>query len=438
MPRNKKGIETAEIIPDRCIGCQICVGECPVGAIQMSPEGVAKIDPELCIGCGKCSQVCPVGAVRFERKRRQKVTPETQEPAKGEPVAFQGVAVFIEVLDHLAAQVSWELVEKGRELAEKKKTKVAAFLLGHQVGGIAQEAFAYGCDEVHVIDHPLLKNYLSQTYGRALTDLCARLKPEILLIGATPLGRDLSATVATFLQTGLTADCTALDIDEEKGFLLMTRPTFGGNIMATIYCQHHRPQMSTVRPRVMKLAEKDVQRKGDIHFQPWSPPEVRLSEVVDFVKEVPLVGSVDIGRAPALVVAGKGACDPASMPLLQELADLVGGVVACSRPVVESGLMPYERQVGQTGKTVAPKLYIGIGVSGAVQHLVGMQGSEKIVAINSDPEAPIFRIADAGVVGNYLQVVPALIASLKKRKIIFTAEGTESAEAEYSLMQKPE
>ena len=422
MPRNKKGIETAEIIPDRCIGCQICVGECPAGAIRLSPEGVAIIDPELCIGCGKCSQVCPVDAVRFERKRRQKITPEVTEPVKGEPVAFQGVAVFIEVLDHLGAQVSWELVGKGKELAEKRKTKVVGFLLGHRVDGIAQDAFAYGCDEVHVIDHPLLKKYLSHTYGRALADLCARVNPEILLIGATPLGRDLSATVATHLQTGLTADCTALDIDEEKGFLLMTRPTFGGNIMATIYCQHHRPQMSTVRPRVMKLAESDIQRKGDLHFQPWDPPEAQLSEIVDFVKEVPQVGSVDIGRASALVVAGKGACDPASFPLLQELADLVGGVVACSRPVVESGLMPYERQVGQTGKTVAPKLYIGIGVSGAVQHLVGMQGSEKIVAINSDPQAPIFRVANVGLVGNYLQVVPALISSLKKRKNAFAIE----------------
>jgi electron transfer flavoprotein alpha subunit len=428
MSRNKKGIETAEIIPDHCIGCQICAGECPVGAIQMSPEGVAKIDPELCIGCGKCSQVCPVGAVRFERKSRQKVTPEVKGPAKGEPLAFQGVAVFIEVLDHLGSQVSWELVGKGKELAEKRKTKVVGFLLGHQVEGIAREAIAYGCDEVHVIDHPRLRKYLSQTYGSALTDLCTQVKPEILLIGATPLGRDLSATVATHLQTGLTADCTALDIDEEKGFLLMTRPTFGGNIMATIYCQQHRPQMSTVRPRVMKLAQKDLQRKGEIHFQPWAVPESSLSEVVDFVKEVPQLGSVDISRASALVVAGKGACDPASMPLLQELADLVGGVVACSRPVVESGLMPYERQVGQTGKTVAPKLYIGIGVSGAVQHLVGMQGSEKIVAINSDPQAPIFRVADVGLVGNFLQVVPALIAALNRRKIIFTAEGAENAE----------
>jgi electron transfer flavoprotein alpha subunit len=221
--------------------------------------------------------------------------------------------------------------------------------------------------------------------------------------------------VATYLQTGLTADCTALEIDEEKGFLLMTRPTFGGNIMATIYCQNHRPQMSTVRPRVMKLGEKDPNRKGEIIGQPWHPPEDHLPQVMEFIEEAPRAGSADIGRAPALIVAGKGACDPTAVPMLQELANLLGGVVACSRPVVESGLMPYERQVGQTGKTVAPKLYVGIGVSGAVQHLVGMQGSEKIVAINSDPQAPIFRVADVGLVGDYQKVVPALIAGLKKK-----------------------
>jgi len=425
MPRNRKGIDVAEVIPDRCIGCQICVSECPVGAIQMSAEGVAVIDPEICTGCGQCPLVCPVDAVRFERKRRPKIAQEV----KSGPLDYDGVAIFIEVADGIAAQVSWELVEKGKELAEKCQTKVIGFILGDRVGEMAKEAIAYGCDEVHMVDHPLLKSYLSKPYGEALTHLCERVRPEILLIGATTLGKDLSGIVATNLKTGLTADCTALNIDEEKGFLLMTRPTFGGNIMATIYCQSHRPQMSTVRPRVMKLGEKDRTRRGEIHSHPWIPPEGLLSEIVEFIKEVPQVGGVDITRAPALVVAGKGACDAASLPLLQELADLVGGVVACSRPVVESGLMPYERQVGQTGRTVAPKLYIGVGVSGAVQHLVGMQGSEKIVAINSDPQAPIFRVADVGLVGNYLEVVPALIASLKKRKSSFATESTERTES---------
>ena len=414
MPRNSKGIEVAEIISDRCIGCQICTAECPVGAIEMA-EGVAVIDPEACIGCGKCSDVCPVEAVRFEKKRRTKKAPEVRATARDVLGEYQGVAVFIEVADGQGAQVSWELVEKATELAQKLDTKVIGLVLGHDVEGVAQEATAFGCDDVYIIDHPLLQRYLSLTYGRALATLCAEVKPEIFLMGATPLGRDLASVVATQLQTGLTADCTGLDVDEETGLLLMTRPTFGGNIMATIFCEHHRPQMSTVRPRVMRFGEKDPDRKGNVRMLPWEPPTEELPQIIEFIPEVPALGSLDIAQAPALVVAGKGTCDPDAMPLLQELADLVGGVVACSRPVVEAGLMPYERQVGQTGKTVAPKLYIGVGVAGAVQHLVGMQGSEKIVAINADPEAPIFRVADVGLVGDYTQVVPALIAGLKKR-----------------------
>ncbi len=429
MPRNLKGFETAEIIPDRCIRCQLCLGECPVSAIDVAAEGAAVIHHEACIGCGKCAEVCPAGAVLFEKKRRQKEAREIQKDSIEGVVDSRGVAVFIEVIDGRGAPVSWELIGKGRELAAKRKTKVVGFLLGHHMKPVAEEAIAYGCDEVRMIDHPSLQNYLSRPYGDALAELCRRTRPEILLLGATFLGRDLSGIVATRLNTGLTADCTGLDIDEEKGYLLMTRPTFGGNIMATIYCQHNRPQMSTVRPRVMRASDRDVARRGDLHVQPWNPPPGEMAERIDFIKEAPHAGSGGIVQAPALVVAGKGACDPASLPLLQELADLIGGVVACSRPVVESGLMPYERQVGQTGKTVAPKLYIGVGVSGAVQHLVGMQGSEKILAINSDPQAPIFQIADVGLVGNYLQVVPELIANLKKRKNLFATKGTENTGA---------
>lgn len=417
MPRNIKGIEPAEIISDLCISCQACVGECPVGAVQISPEGVAVINRELCVGCGKCADVCPVGAVRYERKRKQKIFPEITGPSPGSPPDYRGVAVFVEVVDGQGAQVSWELVGKGKELARKLKTRTIGFLLGHRIEDIGREAIAYGCDEVHLIDHSLLGSYLPGPYGQALAELSRRVKPEIVLMGATQMGRELSGVVATQLQTGLTADCTALDIDEEKGYLLMTRPTFGGNIMATIFCQNQRPQMSTVRPRVMKLVEKGANLHGPIHRQAWDPPQDQLPRIVEHIKESLHLGGVDIGHAPVLVVAGKGACDPASMPLLQALADLVGGTVACSRPVVEAGLMPYERQVGQTGKTVAPKLYIGIGVSGAVQHLVGIQGSERIVAINSDPEAPIFRVADVGLVGDYQKVVPALIAGLKKRLV---------------------
>jgi len=414
MPKNSKGIEVAEVLPDKCMGCQICVAECPVGAIEMS-GGVALIDPEVCIGCGECFEVCPVEAIKFEKKRRPKKIRKPEEVSEDALAGYQGVAVFIEGSYGHGATVSWELVGKAKELAEKLNTKVIGFLLGHEMNDIAREAIAYGCDEVHVIDDPFLKTYLSKPYGKALTDLCEKVKPEICLIGATPVGRDLSGIVATNLETGLTADCTGLDIEEGRNLLLMTRPTFGGNIMATIFCEHHRPQMSTVRPRVFTTPEKNPARTGNIYHHAFEPPHEKLPELIDFIKDVAAGDGFDIARFPALVVAGKGACDLETMPLLEELAGLIGGLVACSRPVVEAGLMPYERQVGQTGKTVAPKLYLGIGVSGAVQHLVGMQGSEKIIAINADPKAPIFNVADVGIIGDYKKVVPLLIEQLKKR-----------------------
>ncbi len=415
MAKNTRGIEVAGIIPDKCIACQICIGECPVGAIELSAEGVARIDPEVCVGCGKCFESCPVGAVKFEKKKRKK-RPEKEPGVPAErPPDYQGVAVYIETIEGRGAPVSWELVGKAGELARELDARVLGLLLGSNVGPIAREAIAYGCDEVHTIDDPLLSRYLPATYGKALSDLCSKLRPAILLVGATPLGRDLAGVVATRLETGLTADCTGLFIEKETGLLLMTRPTFGGNIMATIYCQRHRPQMSSVRPRVFRMPDKDPGRKGVVSPHELEAPTVELPEIVDFISAGELA-TTDIVRYPALVVAGRGACDASSLPLLEELAKLVGGVIACSRPVVQAGLLPYERQVGQTGKTVAPKLYIGVGVSGAVQHLVAIQGAEKIIAINSDPNAPIFRVADAGIVGNYQEIVPELIAQLKEKK----------------------
>jgi electron transfer flavoprotein alpha subunit len=412
MPRKPKGIKPPEVVSDKCIGCQICVGECPVGAIEMSPEGVAEIDPNLCIACGKCVEACPVEAIKWEKRPPVRKTPPPPRP-KLPP--HRGVAVFLEVSDGTLAEVSRELVGKARELATKLNAPVLGLLLGHKVEDLAAEAIHYGCDEVHLIDHPLLEYYRSKTYGEALSSLCRKLKPEILLLGATPLGRDLSPVVATLLRTGLTADCTGLDIEEDSGVLLMTRPTFGGNIMATIFCRQHRPQMSTVRPRVFRRPQSAPERQGPVTPHKWKVPSGPLPTRLRIIRRDTSPHAVDITRSPALVVAGKGACSPEALPMLEELARVVGGVVACSRPVVESGLMPYERQVGQTGKTVAPKLYIGVGVSGAVQHLVGMQGSERIVAINSDPNAPIFKVADVGIVGDYREVVPELVKELKSR-----------------------
>lgn len=413
MPQNSQGREIAKIIPDKCIGCQLCIGECPVDAIVME-GGVAKIDPEACIGCGRCFDVCPAGAVIFEKLRKKKLTGPGQKPR---PLSdYEGIAVFIEIYSGTGAEVSWELIGKARELAEKLGTRVFGFLPGTEVEPIAREAIAYGCDIVYAIDSPLLKTYLPKTYGKALAQLCEVAKPEIVLLGATPLGRDLSSVVATQLATGLTADCTGLDIDPQERLLLMTRPTFGGNIMATILCRSHRPQMSTVRPRVMKLPKKDPDRHGEIRTLGFAAPDGTLPQVIDFIPRAVGVGGVDITKAPVLVVVGKGACDAHHLPILEELARVMGGTIACSRPVVQSGLLPYVRQVGQTGKTVAPRIYIGVAVSGAVQHLVGMQGSEKIVAINTDRNAPLAQIADYALIGDYLEIVPRLIQGIEARK----------------------
>jgi len=412
MPKNSKGRDVSEIIPDKCIGCQLCVAECPVGAIEMH-GGVAKVDPEVCIGCGKCFDVCPVEAVIFEKPRKKKLTGIGQKPRPLEE--YQGVAVFIEVRESKGAEVSWELLGKARELAGKLNTQVFGFLLGSGMEPLAKEAVTYGCDIVYAVDNPLLQTYLSRAYGKVMANLCEQVKPEILLLGATPQGRDLASVIATQLETGLTADCTGLDIDPQERLLLMTRPTFGGNIMATIVCRSHRPQMSTVRPGVMKMPKRDPQHQGEIRNLDFEAPREALPRVIDFVPIAPEVGGEDIGRAPVLVVAGKGACDAGAMPMLEELAKLMGGTIGCSRPVVQAGLLPYTRQVGQTGRTVSPKIYIGVAVSGAVQHLVGMQTSEKIIAINTDRHAPLVQIADYALIGDYREIVPKLIKGLETR-----------------------
>ncbi len=412
MPKNSKGRDIAEIIPDKCIGCMFCIAECPVSAAIDMEGGVAKIDPEACIGCGFCVDVCPTAAILFEKPRKKRVTKAGRKPSLDD---YKGVAVFIEVHDGRGAEVSWELIGKARELAEKLNTQVFSFLPGMGVESVAKEAIAYGCDIVYMINNPLLQTYLPKVYGKALVYLCQQVKPEILLLGATPLGRDLSSVVATQLGTGLTADCTGLDINLENRLLLMTRPTFGGSIMATILCQNYRPQMSTVRPRVMKLLKKDSERRGEIRSLDFEAPGGVRPQVIDFIPKAAEVGGVDIAKASVLVVLGKGACDNRHLPMLEELARLLGGTIACSRAVVESGLLPYIRQVGQTGKTVAPKIYIGVGVSGAVQHLVGMQGADKIIAINTDRHAPLVQIADYALIGDYLQIVPELIKGIEAR-----------------------
>lgn len=327
----------------------------------------------------------------------------------------QSIWTFVEQTDGRINDVSWELMGKGRELAGALDAELCGVLLGHNVKKKAQEAVEYGADKVYVIDDPVLKDYRTQAYSHGLVALSEKYKPDILLMGATYLGRDLSGAVATQLKTGLTADCTVLEIDPETKLLYQTRPAFGGNIMATIFCESARPQMSTVRPRIMPMPERDPARQGKIIEETLGLAEKDVkTKRVDFIADVG--SAVHIEDADIIVSGGRGMGGPENFKILQELADVIGGTVGCSRPAVDAGWMAWAHQVGQTGHTVRPKLYIACGISGAIHHLVGMEGSDMIVAINKDPEAPIFKIANYGIVGDLFQVVPALTKTFKEKK----------------------
>jgi len=324
------------------------------------------------------------------------------------------VWVFVEQEEGKAHPVSWELLGKARELAEALSGEVEALVLGQGVELIAKEAITYGAERVYMIDDPVLEYYRNETYAHGVIKLCEKYRPEILLLGATTMGRDLAGSIATALETGLTADVTGLEIDPETKNLIMTRPAFGGNIMASILCPDHRPQMSTVRPRTFPLPEKDESRQGEIVRE-----DLGLSENEVKVKRVgfiPKGKTVNLEYADVVVSGGRGLGGPEGFKLLRELAELLDGEVGASRAVVDAGWIEYEHQVGQTGKTVRPRVYIACGISGAIQHRVGMQNSDLIIAVNTDPEAPIFRIADLGIVGDLYEVLPELIEAIKKEK----------------------
>ena len=308
-----------------------------------------------------------------------------------------------------------ELLGAGRKLANKLGVELSAVLLGSGVDFICEELVHYGADKVIYVEHKLLQNYTTDGYTKVITDLINERKPEIMLIGATNIGRDLAPRVAARLNTGLTADCTKLDIDEEQKILLQTRPAFGGNIMATIVTPKHRPQMATVRPGVMKKMEKDEKRKGVIEKVEAQLSDedlrVKVEQVVKSTKQI-----VNLVEAEYIVSGGRGLGGPEGFKLMEELASALGGVVGSSRAAVDAGWISHDHQVGQTGKTVRPKVYIACGISGAIQHLAGMQNSDCIIAINKNPDAPIFSVADYGIVGDLYKVVPMLIEEVKKLK----------------------
>jgi electron transfer flavoprotein alpha subunit len=325
---------------------------------------------------------------------------------------YQGVWVFVEQTQGKAARVSWELLGVGAQLARDLKVDLCSVVIGDNVEHLCQESIGFGASKSYLVDSPVLRYYRTAPYFRALCDLIQKYKPEVVLVGATGLGRDLAGAVATHLKTGLTADCTGLAIDEE-GLLVQTRPAFGGNIMASILTERTRPQMSTVRPRVMALPDWDSTRRGEIvHVPAILPDEDFCTKVLEIIEDDHQ--GVDVAAADVIVSGGRGMGSKENFKLLQELADELGGVVACSRGAVEAGWMPAERQVGQTGKTVKPKLYVACGIQGAIQHLVGMQDSDVIVGINTDRNAPIFEVATYGIVGDVFEVVPAISKQIRE------------------------
>jgi len=388
-----------KIYPEECVGCGDCIAACPFGLVELV-DGKVHIK-DGCNFCGACVAACSYNAIKIE----------TEAPSAKADDTARGVWVFAEQRRGSLKNVGFELLSRGRELADTLKTELCAVCLGHNVAAV-NSLIAHGADKVYLVDSPDLADNQEDYLTHQLLDLIKQYKPEVVLAGATALGRSFIPRVASILNTGLTADCTGLDIDTEKRLLLQTRPTFGGNIMATIICPNKRPQMSTVRPRVFKKTAPSPNRKGQIIKVDFKKETVTAkTKLLSFVEDI--TEKIKLEDADIIVSGGRGLGKAENFKLLAELAEVLGAALGSSRAAVDEGWIPYSHQVGQTGKTVCPRLYIACGISGAIQHLAGMQTSDCIVAINDNPDAPIFQVAHYGIVGDLFQVVPLMIKKLK-------------------------
>jgi len=389
------------VAEEKCNGCGECIPVCPSNAIALE-AGVARI-LESCTDCGVCIPACPTEAITIEEE-------EFDIRSAG-----KGVWVFAEQRSGELQEVAYELLGAARDLASKIDAQVTAVLIGDSLEKVPETLIKMGADRVLVADHPSLRDFQDDRHADIVSQLIAEEPPEIFLAGATTIGRSLLPRIAARVNTGLTADCTHLDVDQEKKLLLQTRPAFGGNLMATIVCPQRRPQMATVRPKVMKKLQSDGQRRGLVIRKPFNEdPSHSRMRILDFIEDI--TQRVNVATADVIVSGGRGLKSRENFALIEDLAETLGGAVGASRAAVDSGWIPYSHQIGQTGKTVCPKLYVAIGISGQIQHRVGMSSSAVTVAINKDAGAPIFDVADYGIVGDLFEIVPVLTKSLKEMR----------------------
>ena len=395
--------DAIKILNEKCVGCTLCVKVCPFGAITMIDKK-AVIDLTKCTICGACKEACKFDAIVMSVKQEKKTVDLS---------LYKDVWVFAEQKKGKVQSVVFELLGKGRELADKLGVNLCAVLLGDKTDEACTELISRGADKVYVVESPKLAAFQDEPYTKALTELVTKYKPEIVLCGATTIGISLISRVAVTLRVGLTADCTGLDIDDKEKILLQTRPAFGGNIMATIISPDNRPQMATVRHKVMRESDSDLKRKGEIIKETF-PDEIysSRSKLIDIVEEIE--ETVNLTEADIIVSGGRGVGSKENFSVIKDLALSLNAAVGASRSAVDADWIPYSHQVGQTGKTVCPKVYIACGISGQIQHLIGMRSSDVIVAVNKDPEAPIFGVATYGIVDDLFKVVPLLTERFKQ------------------------
>ena len=390
---------------DKCVGCGACESACPFGAISLK-DGKAAVDGEKCRFCGSCVEACPVKAISMQKEEVQDAVDKS---------LYKGVWVYAEQRHGEISSVVYELLNKGSELAKTLNVPLSAILIGSNISAKAQDLINRGADKVYVYDDPILAEFQDDPYSCILADLIKEEKPEIVLMGATNIGRSFASRVAAKIYTGLTADCTALEVDLETRNLMQTRPAFGGNIMATILTPRHRPQMATVRHKVFKEAKAQEGRIGEVINKTIDAQKIiNRTKFIGFFKDQ--TADVNISDADIIVSGGRGLGNPEGFKLIKELADLLGGAVGASRAAVDSDWIAYSHQVGQTGRTVAPKIYIACGISGQIQHMVGMSSSDTIIAINKDKDCPMMQTATYSLVGDLYEIIPAIIKEIKNIK----------------------